>query len=216
MTSNPLTPLLLDLSGRTCLVVGGGVVAARRVASLLAGGASVRVVAPTVSPEVEALLVDDAVEWIARGHRSGDAAGCALAVVATDDPAVNQAVGEDASGHGALCNRADRPEAGDVVMPAVLRRGDLVVSVSTGGASPSLAGVVRREIEDHLGPEWEQFTDLLAELRPRLQSADMGSAGRRQAIHDMIARGVLGALAHDDPARARKIAEDVISGGRGE
>jgi precorrin-2 dehydrogenase / sirohydrochlorin ferrochelatase len=156
-----LYPVFLDLKDRRCVLVGGGRVSLRKARRLAGSGARVVVVAPEVLPE----LREVAAEVHQREYRSGDLTGAALAFAAADDRAVNAAVAEEARRLGVPVNVADEPEEGDFAVPAVLRRGELQVAVSTGGASPVLARRIREELEERFGPEWEALVRELGEAR---------------------------------------------------
>jgi precorrin-2 dehydrogenase / sirohydrochlorin ferrochelatase len=164
-------PILVDVDGRLVVVVGGGRVAERRARELLAAGAVVRVVSPEVGAGLAGLAATGALTVEPRRYRHGDLAGAALAVAATDDPAVNRRVAADGRGSGVLVNRADAPDEGGFSVPAVLRRGDLTVAVATAGRAPGLAGAVRRRLEGDFGPEWADLVDLLAADRASLPGA---------------------------------------------
>jgi precorrin-2 dehydrogenase / sirohydrochlorin ferrochelatase len=164
-------PILFDVDGRLVVVVGGGRVAERRARELLAAGAVVRVVSPEVGAGLAGLAATGALTVEPRRYRHGDLAGAALAVAATDDPAVNRRVAADGRDSGVLVNRADAPDEGGFSVPAVLRRGDLTVAVATAGRAPGLAGAVRRRLEGEFGPEWADLVDLLAADRASLPGA---------------------------------------------
>ncbi len=206
-----LAPLMLDLRGRACLVVGGGTVAARRVQALVDAGARVSVVAPDLGEGLRRLVdAGHLSEWRPRPYEAGDVRGHLLVVAATDDPEVNRRIGADARAGGALVNRIDDAASGDVVVPAVVRRGDLVIAVSTGGANPTLAAHVRREIERSFGPEWGALTALLGEFRPRLATAAGTPDGRRRAVCAIIDAGVLDHLARGDTDGARMLVRRIL------
>jgi precorrin-2 dehydrogenase / sirohydrochlorin ferrochelatase len=160
-------PVNLILAGEPCLVVGAGSVAARKVEGLLACGARVHVIAETVGPEVRA----SAVSAEERRYRRGDVAGFRLVFAATSDHAVNHAVYEDARAAGVWVNTADDPAACTFTLPSVVRRGPIMVTVSTGGYSPALATWLRARVEDELGPEYEILLDLLSEARNDIKAA---------------------------------------------
>ena len=145
-----LYPIFLDLSGRRCVVVGGGEVANRKARKLLQARAEVVVISPEVRPELESV----AAEVHRRPYEDGDLEGAYLAFAATDAREVNAAVAAEAKGRGIPVNVADSPSEGDFALPSVLRRGRLQVAVSTGGASPALARRIRGELEELFGPEW--------------------------------------------------------------
>lgn len=143
------------------MVVGGGAVASRKARKLLQAQAEVVVISPEVSAELEGV----ATEVRCRPYEDGDLAGAHLAFAATDARDVNAAVAKEARELGIPVNVADEPEDGDFVLPSTLRRGRLQVSVSTGGASPTLARDIRTELEGLFGPEWSGLIEELARAR---------------------------------------------------
>jgi siroheme synthase-like protein len=166
----PSYPVNLLLEGRRVLVVGGGTVAASKAKGLLTAGAVVHVVASEVGPGIRAL----GVTWEERPYARGEVAGYRLAVACTDDATVNQAVFDDGEVAGVWVNAADDPDRCSYTLPARLDRGRLLVTVSTSGESPALAGWLRDQLGALIGPEHETLLDLLAEARRSL--ADMGQA----------------------------------------
>jgi precorrin-2 dehydrogenase/sirohydrochlorin ferrochelatase len=159
----PLYPVNLVLAGRRCLVVGGGRVAAQKAAELLVCGAEVHVVAPRIEPETAAL--------------SGEVAGYRLAVAATDQPEVNHQVFLEGEAAGVWVNSADDPANCAFTLPSRVRRGDLLVTFSTGGRSPALATWLRRRFSEEIGPEYLTLMDLLAEERARLRREGVPTEG---------------------------------------
>lgn len=166
--TGPLYPVGLRLGGRSVLVVGGGTVAAQKVRELVACEARVTVVAPAI---VDELLDDPRVTCEARAYRDGEAAAHWFVVAATDDPAVNQAVYDDGEAAGIWVNAADDPQRCSVTLPARVRRGSVLVTVSTEGRSPAFASWFRSQLEDQLGPEVEVLLDVLAGERDRIRAA---------------------------------------------
>jgi len=186
----PDYPILLNLEKRLCVVVGAGMVGMRKVRSLLRSGARVRLIAP----ETDATENDLAeVEVIRRTYRRGDLEGAFLAFAATDDPKVNAAVLHEGRDAGVLVNRTDAPEEGDFSLPALLRRGELTVSVSTGGSSPALAALVRDRLGASLGPEWSTVLEIASALR-RKRLTEGNKTEYNQAILRRILDGGLPAL----------------------
>ena len=175
-------PMMVDLTGRRCLVVGGGRVAERKVALLLDCGAAVEVVSPATTPKLAALASAGAIRLVRRAARSDDLAGAFLVFVATDDPEVNRAVAAEARETGGLVNVADAPEACSFLVPSAVRRGDLTIAISTGGGSPALAKRLRQRLEETIGPEYEAFLAALRELRARAREA-VRDPSERQAIY---------------------------------
>lgn len=172
-------PVLLHLSDRPCLVVGGGPVAARRTRALLDAGARVTVVAPDLDPALEELAGAGSVRVERREFRSEDLeAGPrpALVVTATGDSEVDRAVGDAAAARGVLVNRADDAASGDLSFPAVVRRGPVTVAVGSGGRAPAVSRWLAQVLEDRLddllglGPEgYEVLVDLVEEVRSELR-----------------------------------------------
>jgi siroheme synthase-like protein len=164
-------PVFLDLAGRLCVVVGGGIVAERRVEALLAAGASVTVVSPEITPPLAGLVAAGRVRHVGRPYRPGDLAGAELAFTAVDDLAVSPAVALEAREHAVWLNAADEPGHCDFILPGVVRRGLLTVAVGSGAASPALTRALREHLDSALGPEWEALGELAAAARRELRAA---------------------------------------------
>ena len=158
-------PIFVEMNKRRCLVIGGGSVGERKIAGLLEAGAIVTVVSPDVTENVARWSKDKIIHLIARRYQPGDLSGYQLAFVATGDHEVNAAIFEEGRRLNVWVNSADDPSRCDFILPSVLRRGDLTVAVSTGGASPALARTIREELEMHLSKEYEQLARLAAEAR---------------------------------------------------
>ncbi|MCX7671514.1 MAG: bifunctional precorrin-2 dehydrogenase/sirohydrochlorin ferrochelatase [Anaerolineae bacterium] len=196
---------LIGLAARRVVVIGGGTVAARKVAGLRAAGAMVTIISPTLSPELEQLAEAGEVQVARRAYRPGDLEGAFLAIAATDDRAVNQAVWEEAERRGCLINVVDDPDHSNFIVPAVVRRGEITLAISTGGASPALARQLRERLEAAIGPEYGVLATLLAELRPELFKRFPPGAARLAAVQRLINSDVLEIIRQDgiDAARAR-------------
>jgi precorrin-2 dehydrogenase / sirohydrochlorin ferrochelatase len=199
-------PVNLVLDGRRCLVVGGGKVALRKVEGLLACGGRVTVVAPEVDPELRALdgLVIEERRW-----RPADLEGMWLVIAATDDPAVNRAVYDAGQRAGVWVNGADDPANCSFTLPSVVRRGDLQVTVSTGGRSPALATWLRRRLEGEIGPEYAVLLDLLATERDGLKAAGRSTEGLDW--QSALDSDMLGLIRNGDLAHARKRLQTCLS-----
>ena len=190
MRTSEYYPLFLDLADHPCLVVGGGPVAEGKVAGLLAAGARVTVVSPTVTARLAGWATEGRLIYLAREYRAGDVDGQRLALVATDDAVVTRAVVADGRARSVLVNAADEPARCDFILPAVIRRGRLVVAVSTGGASPAAARAIREELESYLTEEHAALVDLAAEAREdlRRRGVSPGPARWRGALDDRLRR----------------------------
>lgn len=185
MTRVGLYPVGLELAEQECLVVGGGMVAQRKVESLLEAGARVTVVSPDLTPELAGLAAAGTVRWMEREYRSGDLEGFALIMAATDNEPVNRLVSQEARERKLPVNVCDRPELCSFIVPAVARQGALLLAVFTGGQSPMLARQIREELQAQYGPEYSQFLDFLGGLRPRLAAA-IPQQRRRQDVYEAL------------------------------
>jgi len=181
-------PLLLDLTGMHCLVVGAGEVGLRKIEGLLpCRPARITVVDPApAGAELAALLASHAdIAYEQRPFAESDMDGVRLAFACTSSRPVNERVGRAARERGTLCNMTDAPEDGDFVLPASITRGDLTITVSTAGSSPALARVIRQDLEDRYGPEYEALTRLLSGIRPALLALGHGSGENRKIFRDL-------------------------------
>ena len=163
-------PIFLDVTGRRCVVVGGGEVAARKVAGLLEAGADVVVVSPSLTVELAALARERRIHHINREYATGDFSGAALIYAATDDPELHQRLHADARDLGIPINVADVPALCTFIAPAVMTRGSLKIAVSTQGASPATAKSIIKRLERMFGPEYVLALEVLRVARHHLQA----------------------------------------------
>src|SRR4051794_1951996 len=195
-------PVCLDLRDRPCVVIGGGSVAARKVTGLLDCGARVTIVAPALAPALETLAQQGQIKIHRRPYAEGDLAGAALAIAATDARDVNARVAAEARARGVWLNAADDSEHCDFILPAVIRRGDLQIAISTGGRSPALARRVREDLEQRLPAGYADLLPLLADLRAelRLEGVEVPPERWQDAVDDYV----LARLRAGDLAGARE------------
>ena len=185
-------PICLDIAGKLCVVIGGGLVAVRKVQGLLEAGGRVVVVSPVLCPELAALVEAGGCRWERRPYRQGDLAGACLAFAATDEPSVQEQVISEASQRGVPINVIDRPAACDFHVPATVRRGDLLLAVSTGGRSPALAARIRARLQEQYGTEYESLLELLGRLRPQIIEAAATPAQRRELFARLLEADLAG------------------------
>lgn len=178
-------PLFVDLRRRRCLVVGGGAVAAHKIAGLLHYGAQVTVVSPQVVSPLRKLVQDRKIEWIRRKFAAADVDHAFFAVAATDRASVNAAVYRACVQSGVLCNSVDDPEHCDFIYPAVVQRGLLQIAVSTSGSSPGLAARLRRELEARYGAEWSLWVEQLSAQRRALLSGKVPARRRAKLLAEI-------------------------------
>lgn len=166
-------PVVLRLSGKRCLVVGGGKVAERKVERLLTCGAAVTVVSPSLTPALVAQEREGKLTWVKRPYREGDVKGFFLVFAASDDPEVNRKVGEEAEREGVLANLVDNLEESSFFTPAVLEWEGMTVAIASGGKSPFLVGVLRRWLEENLPQGLGTLLDALEEKRKVIKKTPM-------------------------------------------
>jgi siroheme synthase-like protein len=201
--------ILTNLPAARCVVVGGGAVAERKVRDLLAGGARPVVISPRLNETLAAWREAGRIEHIERGYAEGDLAGAVLAIAATDDPATNAAVAGEGARRSTLVNVTDDPAAGSFHTVATVRRGDLLLTVSTGGGSPALAARIRRELDARYGDEYARLLVLLRRLRDGPARGLLPE--RRTALWRRLVSGaLLDWLREGDEARAEAYALELV------
>ncbi|MBI3330401.1 MAG: bifunctional precorrin-2 dehydrogenase/sirohydrochlorin ferrochelatase [Nitrospinae bacterium] len=158
-------PVYLNLARRRCLVVGGGAVAERKVQGLVEADADVVVVSPSLTETLHRWASDGTVRHVPRSFHDEDVEDCALVIGATDRTEVNARVAIAARRRGIWVNIVDTPAACDFIAPAVVRRGELQIAITTGGKSPTLAKRLREGLEELIGPEYGEVAEILGALR---------------------------------------------------
>ena len=158
-------PVALELSGRRCVVTGGGRDAEGKARALLEAEADVVVIAPRVSDGLAALVRREEITHIRRRYRRGDLTGAFLVIAADSDRAVRAAVFAEAEAERVLCNAVDDIDHCHFAVPSIVRRGELLLAISTGGRAPALAKRLRRRLSEQFGWHWEALVDILGEVR---------------------------------------------------
>lgn len=201
-------PAILILDGRLGVVVGGGAVGARKARTLLDSGARVRIVDPEPDAAVRALARREDVEVRARAYEHGDLDGAAVAIASTDDPGVNHSVFNDATARGIPINVVDDPPRSTFIAPSIVRRGDLLIAISTGGTNPAMAVRIRERLEEEFGDEYAAYFALIRLLKATVEVS--GSQAERAAawyrvvdsdVFDLVREGRIDDAEH----RAREL-----------
>jgi precorrin-2 dehydrogenase/sirohydrochlorin ferrochelatase len=187
-----LFPIFLKLAARPCMVIGAGHLAESKIESLQAANARITVIAPEASERIRNLAASGEIEYHQRAYADGDLTGNFLVVAATNVPAVNRAVFEEATEKGVLCNAVDDPPFCDFYFPSVVRRGDLQIAISTAGASPALAQKIRKEINAQLPLDAGEWLSNLGSLRREVVAAEPLNDERRWLLHQLAQREVCG------------------------
>jgi precorrin-2 dehydrogenase/sirohydrochlorin ferrochelatase len=183
MKPEKLFPMFLKLSNRPCLVVGAGVIAESKIASLLEADGQVRVVAPQATTQVRTWAQTNALHWLQRPFEPSDLDGMFLVIAATSSTELHQRIFEEATRRAVLCNIVDVPPLCDFYYPSVVQRGMLQIAISTAGQSPALAQRLRKQLEDQFGPEYAEWLAHLGEARDKLQATDMDPDERKRLLH---------------------------------
>jgi precorrin-2 dehydrogenase/sirohydrochlorin ferrochelatase len=198
-------PIFLQVEGKPCLVVGGGEVALRKIRSLVAAGAALTVVSPEIVPAIAELADAGALGLLRRAYRAGDMAGQELVYAATGDVELSRRLFEEARRLNILINVADTPDCCSFIVPSVIRRGQLQIAISTGGASPALSRTLRQRIEALLGDELEVLLEIMAAARDWLKHHEADGAVRARRLNALAESSLGDALRRGDWHTADKI-----------
>jgi precorrin-2 dehydrogenase / sirohydrochlorin ferrochelatase len=203
-------PIFAIIDQKPCLVVGGGAVGERKVQDLCAVGARVTVVSPTLTPRLAAMAAAGEIRHLPADFSPEQVAGMALVMAATDDPEVNGRVSAAARSRDIWVNVADAPELCTFIVPAQVRRGELTLAISTGGASPALARRLRQELEQLFGPEYATYLRLLKEIRTALLTAQRAHPDNARLFSRLVASPLKDAVARRDPGGVVDLLTDIL------
>ena len=184
-------PINLDITNKRCVVIGGGRVAERKVESLLKCGGNVTVISPNLTPQLKALLSQGKIDHVLRKYQKGDLQGTFLVFSATDDPLVNTFITREAKREGTLINVVDTPKMCNFIVPSVVDRDDLVISISTNGKSPALAKRIREELEIKYGEEYSVFLAILGAVREKLLKVSDDSERNKSMFYKIADSNIL-------------------------
>jgi precorrin-2 dehydrogenase / sirohydrochlorin ferrochelatase len=193
--------MFVKLEGRRCLVVGAGKVGEPKIGALIDTGARIRVIALEASEAVHEWANAGKITLEIRALSAEDLDGIFLAVVATSSSAVNGSIYREAQRRGVLCNVVDVPELCDFYYPAVVRRGDLQIAISTSGQSPSLAQKLRQQLERQFGPGYARWVAELGETRKLVLASNIDSKRKSDLLHSLASREALKAALAEDAAK---------------
>jgi len=201
-------PAGLVIRNRRCAVIGGGPIAEGKVRALLEAGGAVTVISPRLTPALDEWAQAERLRHLARRYRPGDLAGVWLAIAATDDRQTNRQVWQEAEERGILINVVDDPPHCNFIAPAVVRRGDLTIAISTGGKAPALAARLRQQLEQTIGAEYAPFLELAGSVRKGLAARWPAAEQRRTLWYRLVDSDILELLRRgDEPAARRRAAE---------
>ncbi len=207
-------PINLDVRGRRCLVVGGGNVGARKVKTLRRCGAVVTVVSPDIDPSLlQQAAADPDIVLEQRPYRSSDVDGMFLVIGATDNETLNRKIHADAEGSNLLCNIADRPAICNFILPAIIQRGDFVMTVSTAGKSPAFAKTIRQQLESQFGDEYGDLLALMGAIRKKLLAEAHQPEEHKPLFEKLIAGDLLTLVKDKHHAQIDQLLEEVLGPG---
>lgn len=199
-------PIFLDIRGKICIIVGGGEVAARKAERLLDCGAKVFIISPKLSPALAALKEKSLICHIAAAYSGDLIQGAALVIGATDDEKTNATIFLDARSKGIPINIVDDPQKCDFILPSVVQRGDLAITIGTGGKSPALARYLREELEAKYGEEYRIFLNVLGNLRVKMvKNTGVG----KDWFESMLAAGILDSIKNKDIKKVKEIVQKI-------
>jgi precorrin-2 dehydrogenase/sirohydrochlorin ferrochelatase len=187
-------PINLDIQNRNVLVVGGGGVGTRKVKTLLDCGARVTVVSLEVSRQLQDLATSGEIKLEDRSYQSNDLSGMFLVIGATNDEKLNRQISNDAERLNTLCNIADHPEVCNFILPSIVHRDDLVITISTSGKSPALAKKLRKTLENHYGEEYGTLLRLMGAIRKKLLQQAHEPEAHKPLFEQLINSDLIGMI----------------------
>jgi precorrin-2 dehydrogenase/sirohydrochlorin ferrochelatase len=202
-------PLFLDITDRRCVVVGGGDVAERKVERLLDSGASVVVVGKTLTPGLETMKKEGRINHIDADYDQAFINNAFLVIGATDRDDVNAEISRDGREKGILVNIVDDPDKCDFVLPSLLKQGDLLIAISTGGKSPALAKKLREEMEQLFGTEYRTLLEVMGQLREKLVVKGRSSDENRRLFESVVHSDILQHIKDKSWEKVKKIIYDI-------
>lgn len=199
-------PIYLDLKEREVLVVGGGAIAEGKALQLVEAGARVTVVSPELTEALRAAADREEITHLRGSFTEENLNGAYLVISATDDRKVNEKVAKAARGRGLLCNVVDQPDLCNFITPALVTRGELQISVSTGGGSPTLTQRVKREVSALIGEEYGALLELAAEMRAEAKGRIADFDRRKDALRAFVESDALDLIRAGRRDEARSLA----------
>ncbi len=204
-------PIFLNLTNQLSIIIGGGTIAEGKVTGLLEADAKVLVIAPEVTPAMKELAESGRVTWEQRTYRDGDLEGAAIAISATDDPEVNHRVWDEANRRGILINVVDDVPYCNFIAPAIVRRGDITLAISTNGKMPALAAHMRREMDKTFGDEYLQLLEMTSPMRVELGAKKLPYTTRQQLWRKLFEETeLINLVRQGEEEEARKLAREVL------
>jgi len=203
-------PIYVQLNEQPCVVIGGGKIAEGKVDGLLAANAKVKIISPELTPHLHDLVKQNQVEYVARHYQVGDLTGAFMVICATDQNEINQQVWREASANQQLVNVVDDTPRCNFIAPAILRKGDLNIAISTGGKAPALAVRLKERLQKEIGPQYERFLELSGQLREPLARHIPDFETRKKLWYELVDSDILELLSQDNEAAALDLISEVV------
>jgi len=203
-------PIFLDLEGKKVIVVGGGSVAQRKIQTLIEYGAKVEVISRDLTPRLKQLIAENRIRQIGRQFEQKHINGAFMVIAATDDAQLNREISMRAREKGLLINAVDQPEDCNFILPSVLKRGELVIAVSTSGRSPALAKKVRESLEKAFGSEYEYLVHMMGQIRKEVLAKKWPTEDNTRIFKEIIASNILDAIKKKDVDQMALILGDIL------
>ncbi len=203
-------PVLIRIDGEKVVVVGGGKVAERKVETLLEYGADIHVVSQDLTAPLREYVKEGKIAFLGHEFSESHLEGAFMVIAGTDDPLLNRHVSEKAKEKGLLVNAVDQPSDCNFIVPSILRRGDLLIAVSTSGKSPALAKKVREELEKTFGKEYESLLILMGRLRQEVLSQGLSQEENRKIFQKLVNSHILEAIGRGDWDEVTAVINEII------
>jgi precorrin-2 dehydrogenase/sirohydrochlorin ferrochelatase len=203
-------PILVDLEGKKALIVGGGRVAERKAETLLEYGASIDLVSKELTHALELLVEDRRITYLGPEFKEAFLDSVFIVVAATNDKQLNRKVSLSARRKGLLVNAVDQPQDCNFIVPSIVKRGDLLIAVSTSGKSPALSKKIRKELENQFGEEYRVFLLLMGRLRDRILSRGLPQEENSRIFHQIVDSPLLKALSEESREDVRAILQEIL------
>ncbi|HZJ24967.1 MAG TPA: bifunctional precorrin-2 dehydrogenase/sirohydrochlorin ferrochelatase [Anaerolineales bacterium] len=203
-------PIYVQLNEQPCVVIGGGKIAEGKVDGLLAANAKVKIISPELTPHLHDLVKQNQVEYAARNYQVGDLTGAFMVICATDQTDINHQVWQEASANQQLVNVVDDTPRCNFIAPAILRKGDLNIAISTGGKAPALAVRLKERLQEEIGPQYERFLELSGQLREPLARHIPDFETRKKLWYELVDSDILELLSQDNEPAALDLISEVV------
>jgi len=203
-------PIYVQLNEQPCVVIGGGKIAEGKVDGFLAANAKVKIISPELTPHLHDLVKQNQIEYTARHYQVGDLTGAFMVICATDQTEINHQVWQEASANRQLVNVVDDTPRCNFIAPAILRKGDLNIAISTGGKAPALAVRLKERLQEEIGPQYERFLELSGQLREPLAQHIPDFETRKKRWYELVDSDILELLSQDNEAAALDLISQVV------